>query len=175
MWPISASPGLTKGRTYERGETRVITVKPCQPDDASATLLLDQLSVTLAAITGDSGRSSFDPRDIAQPHSLFVVAYTDENLAVGCGAYRPLMPGIAELKRMYAAPGTKGVGTAILRHLEKSATQDGYTALWLETRRVNTRAVRFYERHGYTVIANFGKYAGRADAVCFAKQLIPDS
>ncbi|MGB8602434.1 MAG: GNAT family N-acetyltransferase [Rhizomicrobium sp.] len=149
----------------------MITVASCQPDDPCAIFLLDQLSDTLAAITGDSGRASFDPRDMDQPQSLFVVARTDENTAVGCGAYRPLMSGIAELKRMYAAPGTTGVGAIILQHLEKAATQDGYTALWLETRRVNTRAVRFYERHGYTVIPNFGKYFGRCDAVCFAKQL----
>lgn len=151
----------------------MITITHCRPDDACAIPLLDQLSGTLAAITGDSGRSSFDPRDMDQPHSLFVVAFTDENMAVGCGAYRPLMPGIAELKRMYAAPETKGVGVAILQYLEKKAAQDGYAALWLETRKVNNRAVRFYERHGYAVIDNFGKYAGRNDAVCFARQLTP--
>lgn len=149
----------------------MITIASCQPDDPCAIPLLDQLSDTLASITGDSGRSSFDPRDMDQPHSLFVVARTDENTAVGCGAYRPLMSGIAELKRMYAAPKTKGVGAAILSHLENMAAQNGYTALWLETRKVNNRAVCFYERHGYTVIPNFGKYAGRNDAVCFAKQL----
>jgi ribosomal protein S18 acetylase RimI-like enzyme len=30
-------------------------------------------------------------------------------------------------------------------------------------------AVAFYERHGYRVIPNFGKYAGRAEAVCLGK------
>ena len=72
---------------------------------------------------------------------------------------------------MFAQPGSKGVGWAILQHLETLAFRDGYRELWLETRAVNRRAVRFYERNGYRVIPNFGTYVGRAEAVCFAKTL----
>jgi len=36
---------------------------------------------------------------------------------------------------------------------------------------VNGRAVAFYERHGYRVIPNYGKYVGREDAVCIGKVL----
>ncbi|HEX9173528.1 MAG TPA: hypothetical protein VF861_12785 [Telluria sp.] len=47
----------------------------------------------------------------------------------------------------------------------------GYRALWLETRRVNLRAVGFYAAHGYRPVANYGKYVGRDDAVCLGKSL----
>ena len=72
---------------------------------------------------------------------------------------------------MFAQPGSKGVGWAILQHLETLAFRDGYRERWLETRAVNRRAVSFYERNGYRVIPNFGKYVGKPEAVCFAKAL----
>ena len=138
-------------------------------DDAGG--LLAALSRTLASITGDSGEASFDAEDVRGPLARFVVARTQDGVAVGCGAFRPLQRGVAELKRMYATPGTQGVGRAILAHLEVQATALGYEHLWLETRQVNTRAIAFYERHGYHRIANFGKYVGNAEAVCLGKPM----
>ena len=146
----------------------ISAISPTHPDAAP---LLDALSETLASITGDSGRSSFDPSDVTVPGAAFVVAYAAPGQPVGCGAYRPLGDGVAELKRMFAKPDSKGVGLAILEHLETLACRDGYRELWLETRAVNRRAVSFYERNGYRVIPNFGKYVGKPEAVCFAKTL----
>ena len=146
-------------------------IAPCPPGHPDALTLLDSLSAALAAITGSSGRSSFDPDDVTVQRALFVLARDDRNTPVGCGAYRPLSPGIAEVKRMYASPGTVGLGGAILEFLEQKAAADGYEALWLETRLVNDRAIRFYGRHGYARIPNFGKYIGRPEAVCFGKRL----
>jgi GNAT superfamily N-acetyltransferase len=93
---------------------------------------------------------------------------------VGCGAYRPLMPGVAEIKRMYAAAGTRGVGAVLLAALEQRARADGYAEARLETRRVNARAIAFYERSGYAPVAPWGRYIGRPDAVCFGKSLRDD-
>lgn len=146
----------------------ISAISPTHPD---ALPLLNALSDTLASITGDSGRNSFDPSDVTVAGAAFVVAYADHGRPVGCGAYRPLGDGVAELKRMFAQPTSKGVGAAILEHLEKLAAEDGYRELWLETRVVNVRAVSFYERNGYRVIPNFGKYVGHPEAVCFAKTL----
>src|SRR5690606_5719846 len=100
----------------------------------------------------------------------FVLARVGDAV-LGCGALRPLNAEVAELKRMYARPGTRGVGAALLLHLERAAAGLGYGAVWLETRRVNTRALAFYARHGYQEIPNFGRYVGRPDAVCLGKTL----
>lgn len=77
----------------------------------------------------------------------------------------------AEVKRLYARVRAKGVGTAVLKYLEKHAHAMGYTALWVETRQINSTAVSFYEQSGYSRIANYGKYAGNPEAVCFEKKL----
>lgn len=63
------------------------------------------------------------------------------------------------------------MGTAVLQYLEAEAALMGYAELWLETRRVNIRAVGFYHSRGYQEIPNFGKYVGRPEAICLAKHL----
>lgn len=146
-------------------------IVPVDPESPEGTALLLRLSETLQAITGSSGRASFDPHDVRGPSSCFVIARNSAGTPVGCGALRPLSDGIAELKRMYAVPGTKGVGSAILAYLESRARDFQYTQLWLETRAVNLRAVNFYLRHGYRPIPRFGPYVDRPEAVCFGKSL----
>ena len=150
-------------------------VSACDPESAHAQALVAELSATLAGITGDSGAASFAAADARMARSLFVVARDDDGALLGCGALRPLDgevgENVGEIKRRYARPGTRGVGAALLAYLEREAEVFGYRALWLETRRVNTRAVAFYLAHGYAEIPNYGKYVGRLDAVCFSKRL----
>jgi ribosomal protein S18 acetylase RimI-like enzyme len=148
-----------------------LSIVTLDPEHADARVLLDELSAALQAITGDSGRSGFVADDVRGPRSRFVVARDADGHAIGCGALRPLQDGVAELKRMYAKTDGRGTGAAVLAHLEAAARELGYRAVWLETRAVNTRAVAFYERHGYRRIDNFGRYAGNAAALCFGKEL----
>ena len=148
------------------------SIRAEDPGTPDAIALTDELSAALAAITGDSGRSSFDPDDVRAPRSRFVVARDAVGRPIGCAAIRPLGEGVAEVKRMYARPGNPGTGSALLAFVENLATALGYRELWLETRVVNQRAVRFYSERGYRVIPNYGRYAGRTDAVCLAKQLV---
>ena len=149
----------------------MMRIDQVSPDNPEAVRLLKQLSDALASITGDSGTSSFDPADMGRSGTCFVIAYDVQGQAAGCGAYRPLSQDTAELKRMYAVPGGRGVGVTILNYLEAKAISDGYREIWLETRLVNRRAVSFYQKTGYRRIANFGKYVGRPEAACFAKRL----
>ena len=71
---------------------------------------------------------------------------------------------------MFASPGS-GAGLALLVFLERRAAELGYRQVWLETRRVNLRAVAFYLKHGYLEIPAYGHYVGRADAICLGKTL----
>ena len=146
-------------------------IERADPTSPESRLLLEALSQTLQRITGSSGTASFDVGDVQGERACFAVARLDTGEAVGCGALRPLAPGIAELKRMFALPGSQGVGHALLSFLEQAARAFGYEQIWLETRRVNERAVRFYDRHGYALIDNYGRYVGRPEAVCLGKRL----
>jgi GNAT superfamily N-acetyltransferase len=146
-------------------------VERADADGDEARVLMDALSDALAAITGDPGRSSFDPADLRGPRACFALARDVGGRAVGCGALRPLREDVAEIKRMFARPDAAGAGSAVLRFLEDEARRLGYAALWLETRVANARAVAFYGRHGYARIPNYGRYVGRPEAACFAKTL----
>lgn len=151
----------------------MIEVSTADPDSPEAQHLLAALSETLRQITGSSGEASFQVSDVRMDGTCFAIARDAGGEPVGCGAIRPLQPGVAELKRMFAVPGSRGVGSAVLAFLEREAAKHGYRQLWLETRGVNHRAISFYERHGYQRIANFGRYVGRAEAVCLGKLLLP--
>ena len=147
-------------------------IAPADPESAEAYMLLQELSTVLTGITGSSGVASFAITDVCGPRSVFVIGRDAQGTPLGCGALRPLDQDIAEIKRMYARPGSSGIGSALLAFLEDQGRLFGYTKLWLETRRINERAVRFYLRHGYNVIANYGKYSGNPEAICFGKDLI---
>jgi len=146
------------------------TCAPADPDCGAARALIAELDAALAAICGDSGAKSFDANDVRGPRSVFLLAVDAAGVAVGCGALRPLEGEVAEVKRMYARPGS-GAGVQLLGELERRALHFGYRAIWLETRRVNARAVAFYDKHGYRVIPNYGKYVGRENAICLGKVL----
>lgn len=148
----------------------MLRVALADPASLEALRLTAQLDAALSAITGDSGASSFDPRDVQGLDAAFVIAWNARGEAVGCGAFRKLEGDVAELKRMYARPGS-GAGACMLADLERRAAACGYRQLWLSTRRVNTRAVGFYERHGYAPVAPWGRYVGRAVSVCLGRRL----
>ncbi|KAB8061057.1 GNAT family N-acetyltransferase [Janthinobacterium sp. FT14W] len=138
-----------------------------------ARLLLDALSDALLRINGDSGRSSFDA-EAATPRGGFYIARDGAGELLGCAALRPLDgpdSTTAELKRMYARPGSAGVGAALLAHVEVQARCFGYARLHLSTRVANRRAMAFYAKHGYAPLNAWGKYVGAAQSACLGKQL----
>ena len=148
----------------------MFTIAPADPDSADSRMLLEELGAALAALTGSDGAASFDAADVRGERACFLLARAADGQAAGCGALRPLDDEVAELKRMYARPGS-GAGRFMLDALERQAAAFGYAQLWLETRRVNTRALAFYEKHGYRTIPNYGKYVGRPEAACLGKAL----
>lgn len=108
---------------------------------------------------------------------VFLIAVRDGR-AVACGGLRPLPEdvlggGVAEIKRMYAAPDARGTGAAVavLRALEFEAVRLGIHRLVLETGTAQPDAARFYEREGYSSVPLFGHYVGSDLSLCFARDL----
>jgi ribosomal protein S18 acetylase RimI-like enzyme len=148
-----------------------ITINEEDPNSIDAVQLMNELSDTLEAITGSSGRGSFNPSDVYGPRAAFIIARNINGEAVGCSAIRAIDDNTAEVKRMYAKEKGKGIGSKLLSYLELRALEMGYTKLRLETRLINKRAVAFYESMGYNRIPNYGSYINRPEAVCFEKKL----
>jgi len=145
-----------------------IIYRHVQPSHVDAQQLIEELSRVLRGITGDDGKSSCVEDHFNPDQDVFVVAFLGGN-PVGCGAFRAHRDRTCEIKRMYAK--VHGVGTGLLHHLENTARACGYTYAVLSTRRVNTHAVAFYQRHGYQEIAPYGKYRLSTVSVCLGKAL----
>lgn len=129
--------------------------------------LTAHLSAELLAITGDNGTHHFTPSDGA----LWILATDEVGNAVGCGALVHVSAETAELKRMFSTRQHAGTGAALLSALEQLARARGYKAIRLSTRVVNTRAVAFYQRHGYQQTARYGVYKDKPVSVCLSKTL----
>jgi putative acetyltransferase len=101
-----------------------------------------------------------------------VVAYQDE-VAVGCGAFKRYAEQVVEIKRMFVRLECRGRGIAglVLGELEKWAVESGYSQTILETGKKQPEAIRLYEKSGYVVIPNFGQYQGVENSVCMQKLL----
>jgi GNAT superfamily N-acetyltransferase len=101
-----------------------------------------------------------------------VIAYED-NLPVGCGAVKQYEEGIGEVKRMFVLSDYRGRGIAaqVLHELEKWARELGFKKLILETGKTQGPAIRLYEKNGYTVMENYGQYAGVEKSLCMEKSI----
>ena len=139
---------------------------------AAASIELDPVSpesteakACLASYVGElEGRfeNGFDaaksrPRGPAsQPPRLFLFARL-EGRAVGCGALYDFDASAGEIKRMWVAPDTRGLGIArrLLDALESEARGAGMKRLLLDTNRSLTEAMTLYEKSGYRRIARY--------------------
>jgi putative acetyltransferase len=97
----------------------------------------------------------------------------DSGPALGMAALVERGDGTAELKRMFVPPAARGKGVAaeLLRVLEGHASTTGLHLIQLETGPLQDAAIRVYERAGYLLIPNFGKYVGDPNSVCYEKAL----
>lgn len=101
-----------------------------------------------------------------------VVAY-EHDRPVACGAIKEYEAGTMEVKRMYTLPEHRGkrIAAAVLAELEKWAAELNYTRTVLETGKKQPEAIALYQRCGYSIIPNYGQYAGIDNSVCFEKVL----
>ena len=92
---------------------------------------------------------------------------------VGCGALRPLAPGIGEVKRMFVRPDLRRrrIARRLLDRLEQIARECGVAALRLETGTRQPESIALYESVGYRRIPCFGEYADDPFSVCYEKHL----
>jgi putative acetyltransferase len=110
--------------------------------------------------------------ELEQPGVAVFVA-RDGFPTVGMAALVSETEGMAELKRMFVPVEERGrgVATALLRSVEEYAVASGIHTIRLETGPLQYAAIALYERSGYALIPNFGKYAGDPNSVCFEKAL----
>lgn len=121
----------------------------------------------------------FDPGGphAPEPGSTYVVA-TSDGEPVAHGGIRPVPdvgPGTAEVKRMWVDDSWRGagLGSRMLRHLERLAAEQGFTRVVLDTNGTLEEAIAMYERAGYRRVDRYNDNP-HAEAF-FAKELSSSS
>jgi putative acetyltransferase len=148
-----------------------IQIRRTNSADPDFIKLVAELDVDLAVRDGadHSFYAQFNKVDMIR-HA--VVAY-HENEPVACGAMRHFDPDSMEVKRMWTVINRRGLGIAsrILAELENWAKELGYRRCVLETGKKQPEAIALYLKSNYTIIPNYGHYAGVENSICFGKKL----
>ena len=110
----------------------------------------------------------------AQYNQIFiknVVVFYENEIALGCGAFKELEPNVAEIKRMFVAPNGrgKGIATKILTELESWTKELNFSSCQLETSQKLENAIALYTKFGYEIIPNYGQYVGVESSMCMKK------
>lgn len=112
------------------------------------------------------------PEALRPPLGSFLVA-RHAGQPVGCCALKGTGGDIAEIKRLWIAPGARGLGLArrLMEAAEAEARALGITRLRLDTNRALTEAIALYLRLGWTEVPPFNteRYAHH----WFEKDLAP--
>jgi DNA-binding MarR family transcriptional regulator/GNAT superfamily N-acetyltransferase len=99
---------------------------------------------------------SADADELTEPAGMLLVARLRDE-PIGCGALKLHGARPAEIKRMWVAPGARGlgVGRRLLAELERHARKRGVRVVRLETNRTLLEAGGLYRSAGYTEVDAF--------------------
>ncbi len=124
---------------------------------------------------GGPDGAAVEPGEFEPPHGLFLVAEVD-GVPAGCGAWRSLGDGRAEMKRVYVEPAfrRRGLAQVVVDAVEADAAQAGVRLLVLNTGPEQPEALALYAALGYTAVPGFGIYADEPRAVFLGKDLHPE-
>ena len=138
------------------------------PDFTKLVALLDR---DLAIRDGDD--HAFYAQFNKTNHIRHVIVAYENDEAIGCGAFKDYETAVVEIKRMFVQPQHRGKGIAglILTELENWAKELQNTSCVLETGKKQPEAIRLYQKSGYSIISNYGQYAGIDNSVCMKKEI----
>ena len=133
--------------------------------------LVIELDAILKILDGEDHAFYADLNQTALLNQV-LIAY-ENNLPVGCGAFRTYTENTVEIKRMYVPElnRNKGIASKILDELEAWAKELGNTKCILETGIIQVEAIGLYLKNGYEKIENYGNYKGVANSICFEKTI----
>jgi GNAT superfamily N-acetyltransferase len=115
-----------------------------------------------------------DAAEFLPPRGIFLAAEIG-GVPAGCGAWRRVSPGVAEIKRVYVVPlfRRRGLAQVIVAALEEGALRAGHGSIVLNTGQEQPEALALYADLGYRPTEGYGIYACSPGAVFLGKDLGP--
>lgn len=150
----------------------VATLRSLPYDDPLAQYLVEAVQQEYVQRYGGRDAAVVEPVEFAPPRGLFLVAEVDGQPA-GCGAWRAMPDGAAEVKRVYVEPAfrRRGVARLVIAALEGSAAAAGHARVVLNSGREQPEALTLYAALGYRPVPGYGVYACAPGAVFLGKRL----
>jgi len=149
----------------------MITLKRTNSDDIDFKNLVVLLDQDLKIRDGEDHAfyNQFNKTDAIK----HVIVFYENDIAVGCGAFREKKEDTVEIKRMFVHPDyrKKGIASSVLAALEIWAKEVGYKNTILETGKNQPEAINLYQKLNYTIIPNYPPYEKIDNSVCMKKTL----
>ena len=154
----------------------VATLRALPYDDPLAQYLIEQVQQEYVRRYGGRDAAVVEPAEFRPPRGIFLVAEVD-GVPVGCGAWRALPSGQAEIKRVYVEPDhrRRGVARLVVGALEGGAAAAGHAEIVLNSGREQPEALALYAERGYRAVPGYGVYACAPGAVFLGRTLRPDA
>jgi GNAT superfamily N-acetyltransferase len=136
-----------------------VRIADCDPPHPDARFCLKSYYAELAERFRDGYDPSVSPvadDEMTPPAGVLLIA-TLHGRPVGCGAVIWQPEGVAYVKRMWVAPGARGLGLGrrLLVELEATAREHGDQLMRLETNAALAEAIQLYRSCGYTEVVPF--------------------
>ena len=152
----------------------MIVLKRTTSEDADFKYLTNLFDDYLVEIDGD------EKDFFAQFNQIYiknVVICYENDIAIGCGAFKEYEPNVAEFKRMFVVPASRGKGIAskILTELEGWAKEENFTSCILETSYKLEKAIALYKNFGFEITERYGQYVGVESSICMKKELVSNA
>ncbi len=150
----------------------VAALRPLPYDHPVAHYLVEQVQEEYVRRYGGRDAAVVEPGEFLPPHGTFLVAEVD-GVPAGCGAWRVLAPGVAEIKRVYVEPGfrRRGLARLVVAALEDGVARAGHRSVVLNSGHEQPEALALYAGLGYGPVTGYGIYAGYPNAVFLGKDL----
>ena len=160
-------------RAVQLRDGTAATLRPLPYDDPLAQYLVDRVQQEYVQRYGGPDSAVVEPAEFLPPAGLFLVAEIG-GVPAGCGAWRALPSGEAEIKRVYVEPAfrRRGLAQVVVAELEAGAARAGHEAVVLNTGQQQPEALALYADLGYGPVPGYGIYACAPDAVFLGKSLV---
>jgi GNAT superfamily N-acetyltransferase len=160
-------------RTVRLRDGTTAQLRPLPYDHPVAQHLVEQVQQEYVQRYGGRDAAVVEPGDFLLPRGVFLVAEVD-GVPAGCGAWRVLSPGVAEIKRVYVEPGfrRRGLARFVVAALEDGAARGGHRSVVLNTGQEQPEALALYAQLGYEPVTGYGIYACAPGAVFLGKDLV---
>ncbi len=157
-------------RVLRDGEVAVL--RALRYDAPVAQYLVERVQLEYVARYGGRDAALVEPAEFLPPRGLFLVAEVG-GVPAGCGAWRALPSGAAEIKRLYVEPAfrRRGLARLIVSALESGAAAAGHAEVVLNSGPEQPEALTLYGELGYRPVPGYGVYACAPGAVFLGKPL----